>query len=164
MFTFKKNSIPLLLLLIFFCRQSLLDAKDHYLSVIVPPTISLSPKHKVMIPVILHIHDGFHIQSNPPGAPGLIPTEVILEISPQLASVLTIQKIEYPPGNSHHLVGMNLPITVYSETTKIEIPVTLNKPLRQLKNSKIKGKLIYQACSDKTCFQPSEKSFVITLD
>jgi Disulphide bond corrector protein DsbC len=97
-----------------------------------------------------HIKPGFHVNSNKPMTPELIPTE--LKFSPP--EDLVVARIQYPAG-----VLTSFPfdptekLSVYSGDVIVKAMV-LPTPKAAVGNYTVHAELKYQACDDSACYPP----------
>jgi Disulphide bond corrector protein DsbC len=97
-----------------------------------------------------HIKPGFHVNSNKPASPELIPTE--LKFSPP--EDLVVAKVQYPAG-----VLTSFPfdptekLSVYSGDVIIKATV-LPAPKAAIGNYTVHAELKYQACDNSACYPP----------
>ncbi len=127
------------------------------------PKIPFEQNKPSPVTIVLDVLPGYHIQANPPGAPGLIPTQVQIQPPPGLEKDWIIGPIAYPLGSSYRLTGIPFPLQVYSHHVEITVPITLKSPLNEQKPVRLAGSITYQACSSKTCFQPRTEPFTIKV-
>ena len=99
--------------------------------------------------VVLTIDPGYHVQSNPPSADYLIPTELKLKA----AHGVKIGPIVYPKGQSFKLEGSSDVLSTYMGTVDLAVPLRLTGKVTA-RDLKLEGTLRYQACDEKACFAP----------
>jgi Disulphide bond corrector protein DsbC len=103
-------------------------------------------------------------------APGKHDYQVVgLALDPQPWAKL--EPTKYPPSEKYHFAPLNETVEVYSQTFRLTREVTLldtpdaRKALAGQSSVTLSGRLEYQACDDKVCYQPSKVpiTFVVTL-
>ena len=94
--------------------------------------------------------DGFHVQSNKPRDPSLIPTELRIDAP----AGVSVEEIVFPPSTDLKQVGADQPLAVFERAFDIGVrlgvagtmaPGDVTVPLH----------LRYQACNDTMCFAPA---------
>jgi uncharacterized protein len=109
--------------------------------------------------VTLNIGQGFHINSNSPSTPNLIPTTLALRNADDFEFT-----VEYPQPVMHTYAYADQPLSVY------EGKVTLNAMIRRLPDTISKFPdtaalvLTYQACTDNACLQPATIRMLLELE
>ncbi|MEO1655047.1 MAG: hypothetical protein AAFU64_15980 [Bacteroidota bacterium] len=101
------------------------------------------------------VSDGFHIQSNEPTSSNLIASQVSLE----LRDGMEIRKKQF-------LVATYKQLTLGGETLSLiegNFRVKVLIVFKQAPPPILKGKLSYQACSQKHCLMPRELAFVLRM-
>ena len=96
------------------------------------------------------VRQGFHINSNHPNSPYLIPTVLKLDPPTDIAA----GEVTYPAGrNLSFAFAPDEKLNVYSGDFAVRVTV---HPLRSVIPGKynIRGKLRYQACDDRACYPP----------
>jgi len=103
----------------------------------------------------LQLRDGYHVNSNAPADPYLIPLRLTWTPGPVEAVA-----VEFPKPQSEKLAFSEKPVLIFSGTfdvtTRFKAPA--NAPLGQ---ALVTGKLRYQACNDRMCLAP--KTVDVTL-
>lgn len=138
---------------------------------LVPPSLcfgqinvlSIAPPRKVTVKaggeapgaLSLQLREGFHVNSNAPADPYLIPLRLTWNPGPVEAAA-----IEFPKPQSEKLAFSEKPVLIFSGsfdvTTRFKAPA--GAPTGQ---SLVTGKLRYQACNDRMCLAP--KTVDVTL-
>jgi len=114
--------------------------------------VKLQPGKTVKVELDFRIPANFHINSNKPKSPLLIPTSLKLDA----AKPLEIAAIQYPPGEDQSFpFSPNEKLSVYSGDFEI---VTLLKAPPSAKGSRyhVSGELYYQACDRNACYPPKK--------
>jgi len=115
-------------------------------------TVTVKPGHSTPVAFTFHIKSGYHINSNRPTAPELIPAALDFSPPPNLV----IAKVQYPAGQL-----MSFPfdptqkLSVYSGDVVIKaviVPQTNTAP----GNYTVHGEFKYQACDNNACYPPKK--------
>jgi Disulphide bond corrector protein DsbC len=97
-----------------------------------------------------HVRQGFHINSNQPTEPELIPTRLTFS----LPEDLVMAKLKYPPGMLMSLAfDPKTKLSVYSGDVVIHA-VLLPQPKASIGTFTVHAELKYQACDDSACYPP----------
>jgi cytochrome c biogenesis protein CcdA len=114
----------------------------------------------VRLALQVRLPSGFHVQSNAPRDPSLIPT--VLTVTPSADTRVT--EIVYPPATDLKQAGVPQPLAVFPQEFVLGVslavpPGTPDGPLA------IPARLRYQACNDTTCFAPTtaEVSWTVNI-
>jgi thiol:disulfide interchange protein DsbD len=94
--------------------------------------------------------EGFHVQSDAPRDPTLIPT--VLTVSPPEG--VTVTEIVYPPSVDLRQVGIDQPLAVFERVFPIGVQLTVPRSVTG-GEIVVAARLRYQACNDTTCFAPT---------
>jgi thioredoxin:protein disulfide reductase len=94
--------------------------------------------------------EGFHVQSDEPRDPTLIPT--VLTVSPPEG--VTVTEIVYPASVDLRQVGIDQPLAVFERVFPIGVQLTLPRSVTG-GEIVVAARLRYQACNDTTCFAPT---------
>ena len=109
------------------------------------------PESIVKATVVAEVLPGYHINDHHPTLDYLIPTEVKLEPSPQVAK----NDITYPKGELKKFAFSDTPLSVYEGTVRFDVALQLeHKTLPG--DYEVKGQLAYQACNDHACLPPAK--------
>jgi len=108
------------------------------------------PGSTVQVAVVAEIAPGYHINDHKPTLEYLIPSELKLEASPEVA----VQDVIYPHGKLMKFAFEDKSLSVYEGTlvVKAVLKVARNTPPGTYT---LKGKLAYQACNDRACLPPT---------
>lgn len=115
---------------------------------------------KTPVTFTFRIQQGFHVNSNKPATPELIPT--LLSFSPP--NDLVIAKLQYPDG-----VLTSFPfdptekLSVYSGTVNVKALV-LAQPNASPGPYTVHGELKYQACDNNSCYPPKKVPVAFTVN
>ncbi len=102
--------------------------------------------------------DGFHVQSNKPRDPLLIPTELALDAP---AGVEVVELV-FPEASDFKQEGLPEPLLVFERQFAIGVRLSLDPTLRTGELA-VPARLRYQACDDKVCFKPESVPLEWTL-
>ena len=105
----------------------------------------------------LQLPDGWHINSDQPGHPDLIGTQVKLD----KRSGWTLADIRYPPGESKKLGFQREPINLY--TGQVTIQARLDTPTGLTDDLSVPVQVRLQACNDQVCLPPEEITLWVAL-
>ncbi len=105
---------------------------------------------EVRAAIQVQLPDGFHVQSDKPRDPSLIPT--VLTVDPPAG--LSVVEIVYPPSTDFAQEGAAQPLAVFEREFAIGLRLAVGRDVPP-------GEVIvparrrYQACNDTTCFAPA---------
>jgi DsbC/DsbD-like thiol-disulfide interchange protein len=114
----------------------------------VPGGVSPGSSARLRLKIVLP--PGLHVQSDKPRDPSLVQTK--LSLTPP--SGVSIGRTTYPKPMDLAQPGGSEPLSVFSGTFTIEVPIGIGKPM-QAGTITIPGELRYQSCTDQVCFPPS---------
>jgi thioredoxin:protein disulfide reductase len=99
--------------------------------------------------VQVRVAPGFHIQSDRPRDPSLIPLTLTIDAPPGIA----VEGMVFPPAKDFTLKGTDQPLAVFEGAFPIEVRF---KIAREHPGGAVTvpARLRYQACDDTTCFRP----------
>ena len=103
------------------------------------------------VTVELKIAQGWHINANPPGQEGLIPTTV--SVSPD--ALVEIVSVNYPKGESVHFDFSDESLAVYTGDITIRMKLKPKSEVSREEAFPVNIELRYQACNDNQCLPPS---------
>lgn len=113
-------------------------------------TVTVRSGHPAPVRFVFHVTPGFHINSNKPTMPELIPT--VLHLS--LPSDVVIGRIEYPAGQlTSFPFAPDQKLSVYSGDVVITARVVA-PPNAATGTYTIHGDFRYQACDNAACYPP----------
>ncbi len=92
---------------------------------------------------------GFHVQSNAPRDPALVPT--LLTLTPPAG--VTVDEIVYPAASDLKQAGQAQALAVFGTDFVIGVRLAV-APNMAPGTVEVRGKLRYQACDDKVCYTP----------
>lgn len=110
----------------------------------------------VRVPVAVRIRRGFHINSDRPNDPYLIPTKLDWNPTP-----LRVESIDYPPAEEVEYDFSAKPLSVYSSRIEIITTFRIESPPRNL--AELRGALRFQACNDEACLPPRTIPVVVPI-
>ncbi len=119
------------------------------------PTVSVRAGRMKPAQVTFHIMQGFHVNSNKPSTPELIPTQMTFS----LPADVVIAKVQYPAGQ---LISFPFDpsekLSVYSGDVIVKF--TVIAPAKAAAGSfTVHGDLKYQACDNNACYPPKKAPF-----
>ena len=115
------------------------------------------PGGNVVAVVHVKLEKDWHVQSNKPSEPNLIPTELKLSPTPGVKP----GAIQYPQGKAEKVVGLAKPLSVYDGDFQVSVLLSLDA--RAKLPLTIPAMLSYQACRGGSCSPPKRLKFDITL-
>lgn len=98
--------------------------------------------------------ESFHVQSNKPRDPSLIPTELTVEAP----AGIQVEELVFPVATDFKQEGLDEPLLVFDQEFTIGVRFTLPAALPP-GEVVVPARLRYQACDDKMCYAPSTASF-----
>lgn len=112
----------------------------------------------VEVPVSLTLQEGYHVNSNHPPDPYLIPLRLTWA-----KGALEPDEVIFPAPIQYKIQSEPKPLSVYSGSfqliAKFTVPATaVTGPIG------MNGKLRYQACNDKACLPPKDLDVNVQLD
>jgi len=120
-----------------------------------PEPVAAKAGSTVEVKLPLQLRDGYHVNTNTPPDPYLIPMRLTWD-----AGAVTVAEIVYPKPSLHKVDFFPTPLPVFSGRfellTRFKVPASAQPGLVS-----VAGKLRYQACNDKMCLPP--KTLDITL-
>jgi thioredoxin:protein disulfide reductase len=120
------------------------------------PALNVEPPAKLLLtrgqsaplPLKLKLAPGFHVHSNKPNDPYLIPIRLTWDARP-----LSAGDVQYPAPETEKSEFSDKPLLVYSNA--FQLTTSLTAPASAPTGLGIAlGKLRYQACNNKMCFPP----------
>ena len=122
----------------------------------IPPSEAIPAGNVATLTVVLDIHKPYHVNAHEPLEDFLIPT--VLEVEPD--SGLTVGNILYPAAEMKTFSFSDTAMAVYEGSVKISIEVTPGTALKG-RDTVLKGKVRYQACTDSTCLPEASEPFTV---
>lgn len=108
------------------------------------------PGDTVRAAVVAKIAPGYHINDHKPAHDYLIPSELKIDSSSQVA----VQDIDYPRGKALKFEFDDTKLSVYEGTIVVSAELKIAAHT-QPGTYKLTGKFAYQACNDRECFPPT---------
>jgi hypothetical protein len=115
-------------------------------------TVKVKQGQNLPVQFTFHVKTGYHINSNQPTEPEMIPTSLGFTPPPDLV----IAKVQYPPG-----VLTSFPfeptekLSVYAGDVVVKA-VILTQPHAPLGTYTVHGEFKYQACDNNACYPPKK--------
>jgi len=126
-------------------------------SVTPPAPVELEAGEEIVVPLIVRIRPRYHINSHEPLEDYLIPTAVQWE-TPGVDDL----GAEFPEPELVTYLFSDSPLSVFSG--QITIRAKLRAPADYRGGiDELTGKLLYQACNDKSCLAPTSASFSVPV-
>ena len=94
--------------------------------------------------------DGFHVQSNKPRDPLLIPTALTIDAP----AGVSVTEVVFPAPVDVKLIGVDQPLAVFERSFAIGVRLAV-APTVAPGDVVVPARLTYQACNDTTCFAPT---------
>lgn len=121
---------------------------SNVLSVAEPQKVTLRRDVPTVVKLDLSIRDGYHVNSDMPDDPYLIPLKLTWS-----ESVVKVQKVEYPKAQKQTFEFNPKPLSVFAGNFQIATTLVAPRTAPAGPNV-ITAKLRYQACSDTACLPP----------
>jgi hypothetical protein len=125
-----------------------------------PPTIvtahallasdAVHPGSTVQAAVVAEVAPGYHINDHKPTLEYLIPSELKLESSPEVA----VEDVIYPQGKLEKFAFEDKSLSVYEGKLVVKAVLKVARTARP-GDYRLKGKFAYQACNDHACLPPT---------
>jgi thiol:disulfide interchange protein DsbD len=112
------------------------------------------PAGTTRVAISVSLPQGLHVQSDRPRDPSLIPTVLTVETP----AGVRVTNLIYPEPSDFTLEGETEPLAVFDHEFVVgaELQLDASVPVGTLT---IPGRVRYQACDDKVCFQPRTERF-----
>ncbi len=104
--------------------------------------------------ITVALPESFHVQSNKPRDPSLIPTELTVEAP----AGIQVEELVFPVATDFKQEGLDEPLLVFDQRFTIGVRFSLPPGLPP-GEVVVPGRLRYQACDDKMCYAPSTAQF-----
>ena len=127
---------------------------------IVVSETQLIPNQLFTVTVHLDIHQGWHINANPPSSDLLIPTSLTLNAD----LPVEILSFEYPSGTPYHFPATQENLNVYTGQVTLKAHLRLKSEAQANQQGKLNLLLQYQACDDTLCLPPAEHLASVQLN
>ena len=117
-----------------------------------------APGSPVRAALQVRIPERFHVQSDAPRDPTLIPTVLAVD-APE---GVTVGEIVFPPASEFNQIGQSQPLLVFEHqfTIGVRFDVSATAPIGRVE---VPGRLRYQACDDRLCYAPVTTDVLWTL-
>ncbi len=117
-----------------------------------------APGSPVRAALQVRIPERFHVQSDAPRDPTLIPTVLAVD-APE---GVTVGEIVFPPASEFDQIGQSQPLLVFEHqfTIGVRFDVSATAPIGRVE---VPGRLRYQACDDRLCYAPVTTDVLWTL-
>ena len=110
---------------------------------------SVAPGGTIRAALQIALPDGFHVQSNKPRDPSLIPTVLTIDAP----AGVTVAEVVFPTPVDLNQVGADQPLAVFEHDFALGVRLTV-APSAPRGDLVVSAHLRYQACNDTTCFAP----------
>lgn len=114
---------------------------------------AVHPGSTVQAAVVAEVAPGYHINDHKPTLEYLIPSELKLESSPEVA----VADVIYPQGKLEKFAFEDKSLSVYEGELVVKAAVKVARTARP-GDYTLKGKFAYQACNDHACLPPASVS------
>jgi hypothetical protein len=115
-------------------------------------TVTVKPGHSTPVEFTFHVRSGYHINSNRPSTPELIPAALGFSPPPDLV----IAKVQYPAGQlTSFPFDPTQKLSVYSGDVIIRAVIILQRNAAP-GNYTVHGEFKYQACDNNACYPPKK--------
>ncbi len=138
--------------------QAQVNSLSSVLSVAPPEKLIVKRGNSVNVSIPIQLRQGYHVNSNAPADPYLIPLKVTLT-----SNAVEVSDIDYPKPQMMKLGFSDKPVSVFEGDfvleTKLKVGAETMPGLTQ-----VMGKVRYQACNDKMCLPPRTLDFKVPVD
>jgi thiol:disulfide interchange protein DsbD len=117
-----------------------------------------APGSPVRAALQVRIPERFHVQSDAPRDPTLIPTVLMVD-APE---GVTVGEIVFPPASEFNQIGQSEPLLVFENEFTIGVRFDVSATTVSGRVD-IPGRLRYQACDDRLCYTPATADVLWTL-
>jgi Thiol:disulfide interchange protein DsbD, N-terminal len=132
-------------------QQSLSPAKRQFVTAAPVGAVAVSSGHPAPVTFTFHIQPGYHINSNKPLMPELIPTQLKFSLP---GSDMVIGRVKYPDGQLMSFAfDPNQKLSVYSGDFSVKA-VVVAPPSANSGSYTVHADLKYQACDNNACYPP----------
>lgn len=111
------------------------------------PGVQIAGPGPLQVPVAVRIRRGYHINSDRPNEPYLIPTLLEWDEAP-----FRVQSVTYPRAEEVVYEFSEQPLSVFSSRVEIVTTFLVGSVPDDLEE--LKGKFRFQACNDRSCLPP----------
>jgi cytochrome c biogenesis protein CcdA len=106
----------------------------------------------------VRIPDRFHVQSDAPRDPSLIPTVLTVDAP----TGITVKEVVFPQATEFAQIGQSQPLLVFEHEFAIGVQFDV-APAMAAGRIDVPGRLRYQACDDRLCYAPVTADVLWTL-
>jgi hypothetical protein len=140
-------------------QPSLSPAKRAFVTAAPVSTVAVRSGHPAPVTFTFHIQPGYHINSNKPLMPELIPTQLKFSLP---SSDMVIGRVKYPEGQLMAFAfDPSQKLSVYSGDFSVKAMVVA-PPSASTGSYTVHADLKYQACDNNACYPP--KTVPLTFD
>ncbi len=123
-----------------------------------PEKLIVKRGQTVPVDISIQLRSGYHVNSNTPADPYLIPLKLTLT-----SSAVEAANVEYPKPQMQKFSFSDKPVSVFEGEFKAH--TTLKAlPTAPTGLTNVAGKLRYQACNDRMCLPPRTVDLKIPVD
>jgi hypothetical protein len=127
-----------------------------YVTVDPVSTVAVTPGHSTPVAFRFHVAPGYHINSNKPTAPELIPTQLHFSLP---GSDIVIGRVQYPAGELKSFpFDPTQKLSVYSGNVLVK-GLVVSPPSGSQDTYTVHAELKYQACDNNACYPPTKLPF-----
>ena len=108
------------------------------------------PDRTLRVALQVTLPEGYHVQSNKPRDPSLIPTVLTVDAP----AGVTVAEVVFPAPVDTKLVGVDQPLAVFERKFAIGVRLSVANTVAPGEID-VPARLRYQACNDTTCFAPT---------
>jgi hypothetical protein len=132
-------------------QQSLSPAKRQFVTAAPVSAVAVRSGHPAPVTFTFHIQPGYHINSNKPLMPELIPTQLKFSLP---SSDMVVGRVTYPAGQVMSFAfDPNQKLSVYSGDFNVKA-VVVAPPSANTGSYTVHADLKYQACDNNACYPP----------
>jgi hypothetical protein len=121
-------------------------------------TVKVKPGSTIKVALPVRVDEGFHVNSNKPADPYLIPLRFTWT-----SGLLENPSVAFPKPQLEHYGFSEKPVSVF--TGNFEIVTSFKVPREAAAgHNEVAGKLHYQACNEKMCLTPKTIDVILAVD
>lgn len=129
--------------------QTTVNSLSSVVNVVAPEKVVVKPGMAQTVEFTIQVKNGFHVNSNTPADPYLIP----LRFTFATDSPVQVQAVEYPKPSLEKFSFSEKPVSVFQGDVRARAVLKTSSGTRP-GLSHLQGKLRYQACNDRMCLPP----------
>jgi thiol:disulfide interchange protein DsbD len=133
-------------------------AQTNVLNYTPPKTVTAKPGGTAEVALTLKLDSGFHVNSNTPSNPYLIPLRLTWNPGP-----LETVEVIFPAPRTEKFGFSETPLSVFTGDFEILTRFKV-AAAAALGSGTLTGKLRYQACNDRTCLTPKTIEVTLPID